>query len=166
MERRYEPDKHSRAYQWKCIMTAQLVLIIVLVLTLADLVLLLCNAPTFFPLSVTVCFYLTMFCRLLDLGAIGANTAIALVISAVVLAAYVVCIVLSRRKHGFLTAAAVLFGVDTSLLIGLALWGFYQASFCLIDLALHIFVLWQVFRGVLAARRLRYLPQESGETEE
>lgn len=158
MSRSSAPDKRSREYQYRCIVTAQLILIVVLVLTVADIIMLLCNASTYFPLTVSSCFYLALFCRLLDGGAFAGNTIGALCICAVLLAAYIVCIVLTRRRFGWLTVAAVLYSVDAIVLIGLVISGFWQASFCIVDLLLHAFVVWQIFRGVLAAKRLRSSP--------
>ena len=115
-------DKNSREYLENKMKSARHSLLLVIIFTIVNLVLLLADGNTYFLFSASVPFYLTVFGMGMDAEmGISVFTTTALVISAVILAAYLLCWIFSKRKVGWYTVALVLFIIDTALLVLMAL---------------------------------------------
>ena len=132
-------------------------LLLMLALTLVNMVLLAVNADISFPFSA---FFPQA--ALLFGGAVaeelGENLfliiGIALGVAALML--YLLCWLLSKKHPGWLTAACILFILDTLVLAWFCVQGF-SASF-IVDILFHAWVLYYLVRGMIGVVRLRRLP--------
>ena len=87
---------------------------------------------------------------------------IALAVAVVILMLYVVCWLFSKDNgFGWMTFALVLFGIDSLALI--AFNGF--SSVMIFDILFHIWVMFYLVNGVIAAKKLKNLPLEQEDTE-
>lgn len=81
---------------------------------------------------------------------------ITLVISAAILALYVICFFFSKKKPVFLTIGLVIFAIDTLVMVL-----YYGISADMImDAIFHAWVLWILFSGVKANSELKKIPDE------
>lgn len=143
-------DKNSPEYLAKQIASGRHSLLLILIFTLVNLVQLLLDSNSYFLFSASVPYYLTAFCKGMDMGlgvdGIGTFTIIALVVSLVILGIYLLCWLLSKKRMGWLVAAMVLFILDTVCLIAVAaLMGFLGDS--VLDLVFHV---WAVVSMAMA----------------
>lgn len=112
-----------------------------------------------------ISFSATLPCNLVALGkgmdngnvngawtVVGVYTATSLVLAAAVLAVYVVSWLLSKKHLGWLITALVLVCVDTVTLVLFAMMG--GDTSVIIDLCLHLWVIWLLIQGVSARRKL------------
>ena len=117
MQKNVNPvDKNSPEYLLKQIAGGRYSLLLILIFTVVNLVLLLVDSDRYFLFSASVPYYFTAFGIGMDSalsGGIGTFTITALVISLLILAVYLLCWILSKKRTGWLTAALVLFCVDT-----------------------------------------------------
>ena len=91
-------------------------LLMILILTVVNLLFTILDLDQYFLFSASVPYYLTMLGKGMDNGFLdgawdinGTYTITGLVISAVILAVYLLCWLMSKKKTGWLTAALVLF---------------------------------------------------------
>lgn len=68
---------------------------------------------------------------------------------------YLLCWFLSKKRSGWMIVAAVLFALDTVVLLLL-----YNLSAMIIDLAMHAWVLYYLISGSVAAVRMKKMPAE------
>ncbi len=153
-------DKNSREYLMKNIASSRINLLMVIVFTVVNIILLLTEADTYFLFSASVPYYLTLFGLIFDMGegfalVIGTYTITALVISAVILAMYLVCWLLSKKNKVWFIVATVLFAVDTLALVVLSL---DELSASIIDLVFHGWVMVSLIQAVISSKKLAALP--------
>lgn len=160
-----KPDKNSREYQEQQISNGRGSVLVILLFSVFNLALLLLDTGRYFLFSTSVPYYLTWFGKILDNGTddgsgaiIGAYTITALVISLVILAVYLAVWLLSKKRHGWLTAGAVLFTLDTVALVVFAFCLLDNPASCLYDIVIHVIAVWQLFHASHAARKLKSLP--------
>ena len=79
-------------------------------------------------------------------------TITALVISLLILAVYLLCWILSKKRTGWLTAALVLFCVDT---VGLLFLSYIFETSNLLDFLLHAWAIYSLANGVYCAGKLK-----------
>ena len=160
-------DKTSPEYLLKQVAGARSSLLVVLIFTVVNLAMLLLDSGRYFLFSASVPYYLTAFGMGMDIGlgvdGIGTFTMVALVISAVILALYLVCWLLSKKRAGWLVVALVAFALDT-----LALLGFSMALEILtenvMDFVFHGWVIVELIQAISANGKLKKLPpQEPGQ---
>ena len=109
-------DKNSPEYWAKMIAGGRASLLLIVVLTVVNIVLLLIEADRYFVFSASIPYYLTAICMGMDsavYGGIDAYTTGALIVSVIVVGIYLLCWALGKKKPGWLTAALVLFSLDT-----------------------------------------------------
>lgn len=123
----------------------------VLLFTVVNLFLLVLDTGRYFLISLSVPYYFTLMGLVSDAtGKVGAVTTAALVISAVILGMYLLCWLKSKQRPGWLTAALVLFCLDTVGLLVLA-----QLDKSLLDLGFHGITIVYMARGIWAARKAK-----------
>jgi len=142
-------------------------LLLIFLLTIVNLVLLLLNTDRYFLFSASVPYYLTLIGMGLDNNfsplswdEIGTYTLTALVISAVILLLYFLCLLLSTKRPGWLGAALVLFVLDTLALGGFSLALYDNPMVNLMDGFLHLWAIVELFQAVRANSILKKLPPE------
>lgn len=152
-------EKGSQEYYERQVSMGRSALLVVLCLTALNLVLLIAGSSTYLLFSASVPYYLTVMARGYDLAVYGGvnhgYTWAALAISAVVLGLYLLCWFLSRKTHGWLTVGTVLFVVDTVCLALLCRFVFGGFTDSIMDFLMHGWVIYELFVGIRAARRLQ-----------
>ena len=156
-ERAQKPDKNSRGYLEGQVRYARNVVLVILLMTLINLVLLLLEYDRYFLFSASVPYYGVALAQ-----AFGVNVAPFAALAAVILAGYLVCWILGKKKSGAITAALVLFCLDTLALLALAiLVGLAgEPLAALMDLVFHVIGIIALAQGVAAAAKLKKLPPE------
>ena len=82
-----------------------------------------------------------------------------LVMAAIIITFYVLCFFLSKKKNAWLIFATVLFSIDTLALVGYAI-SYSVIAECIIDILLHAYVLYGIISAIIAAGKLKDLPDE------
>lgn len=156
MQKNVNPvDKNSPEYLLKQIAGGRYSLLLILIFTVVNLVLLLVDSDRYFLFSASVPYYFTAFGIGMDSalsGGIGTFTITALVISLLILAVYLLCWILSKKRTGWLTAALVLFCVDT---VGLLFLSYIFETSNLLDFLLHAWAIYSLANGVYCAGKLK-----------
>ena len=162
-----QKDKNSYGKLASRVAGGRYSLLLVLIFTLVNLVMVLLDTDRYFLFSASVPYYMTFYGKAMDNGFTtgawdvnGTYTMTALVVSAVILALYFLCWFLSRKKPGWMAGALALFTLDTValLLISYVLYGNILIN--LVDLLIHIWVLWELFQAVKSHKKLQTLPPE------
>ena len=163
-----DPRMQRQALQNK-LNAARMNLLAVVAFTLVNILALATNAGSYFLFSASVPYIITMMammlCGLLPPEAYEGMEGmffldkslfyVAIVISLLIVALYVVCFFLSKKKSVWLTVALVLFAIDT-----LVMFLFYGISFdMLFDIAFHGWVMWILYSGVKAEKDLKKMPK-------
>ena len=156
MQKNVNPvDKNSPEYLLKQIAGGRYSLLLILIFTVVNLVLLLVDSDRYFLFSASGPYYFTAFGIGMDSalsGGIGTFTITALVISLLILAVYLLCWILSKKRTGWLTAALVLFCVDT---VGLLFLSYIFETSNLLDFLLHAWAIYSLANGVYCAGKLK-----------
>ena len=149
--------------------SARMNLLLVLAFTAVNIILLLTGSYTYFLFSASIPYFLVDMGMLLcgkyppevyvgELAGMEflpvAVLVILTIIAVLILAAYVLCWVFSKKKVGWLMAALVLFVIDT-----VGMFVIYGISFdSIIDILFHAWVIWYLVSGIRANNALRALP--------
>lgn len=157
-------DKKSPEYLTQQIASGRGTLLGLIILTALNEGMLLINFGRYFLFSASIPYYLVWFGKILDNGTddgsgtiIARYTIIAILVSVVILGVYLLCWFLSKKRIGWLTAATVLFAVDTVLFIIFAFTVLVEPMRCLLDFLLHAVALYQMAAGVVSHGKLRKL---------
>ncbi len=153
-------DKNSREYLLRQMTSARTNLLLVIVFTVVNLVLLLTDGSTYFLFSASVPYYFTAIGMGMDMDAGGSVfTVTALVISALILVAYLLCWILSKKRIGWYIVAFVMFILDTVMLVVMA-GSLGLLSDSIVDLIFHAWVLLGLGQALVANKKLKKLPPE------
>ena len=146
---------------------ARYALLLILVFTVLNLVLLVLDAGRYFLFSASVPYYLIFLGLGLDNGfsplrwnSVGSFTVTGLIISGVILGVYLVFLLLSTKKPGFLWGALGLFVLDTLALIFFSFTLYENPSANLMDGFLHLWAIVELGKGIRANGILKKLPPE------
>lgn len=149
------------------------VLLIAAVLTVINVVLVMLDNGTEFLFSISAPYYLVMIGKGMDNNFVdgpwsvtGTYTITALVIAVVVVAVVLLCWFLGKERRGWLIAGMVLFIVDTLALIYFALIYLENPASCVIDLCIHLWIIYLLSRAVVCSRKLKELEETEIQTEE
>ena len=148
-------DKNSPQYLTSKVASARYSLLLILIFTAVNLVMLLLDSGYYFLFSASVPYYLTGICFVFDGGSLGTFTVIALVLSLVILGAYLLCWLLSKKKTGWFIVALVMFIVDTLGLIGFCVLA--EDFSGIVDFVFHAWVIWSLVGGISAGSKLKQL---------
>ena len=136
-------------------------LLLMIVFTVLNIALLFTGSDMMMLFSATVPYYVAI------LGWASGDQAfliVNLVIAAICLMVYLLCWLFSKKHYGWMIAALVLFVLDTLALVGVYLLiGDFSG---IMDLLIHIWVLYYLFVGVKFGRQLKTLPEEVVEEEQ
>ena len=83
-----------------------------------------------------------------------------LVLAVVIMVGYLICWLLAKKKSGAITAALVLFCLDTLALLGIAFGVMESPLVNLLDLVFHVIGIIALAQGVAAGAKLKNLPPE------
>ncbi len=167
MTKRIEkPEKDSKAYLEAKVKTGRGGLLMVLIFTVVNVAFLLLDMNTYFLFSAAVPYYLTVLGLIFDSslfgewGSIDVFTLTALGISLVILGAFFLCWLLSKKRLGWLIAALVLFVVDTICLAGFTWLLMENPLENLVDFLFHFWVIWELIQAVRAWKKGNALTPE------
>ncbi len=150
-----KPDKNSRAYLEGQVRYARNMVLIILLMTLINLVFLLLEYDRYFLFSASVPYYGVALARIFEL-----DMTLPLVLAVVIMAGYLICWLLAKKKSGAITAALVLFCLDTLALLGIAFGVMESPLVNLLDLVFHVIGIIALAQGVAAGAKLKNLPPE------
>lgn len=159
-------DKNSRKFLERKISTGRSSLLLIIVLTVVNFGFLLADSGTYFLFSASVPYYLTLFMKGVENNFVmgswenGPITMICVAISVVVLVVYLLCWIFSKKGSGWMTAAMVLFIVDTVGLVVISFGLLEDPWSNIIDFVLHIWAVAELIMASNAARKLKTMPQE------
>lgn len=159
-----KPDKHSPEYLAAKAKSGRHSLLLIIIFTIINLVMILADQGTYFLFSASVPYYVTLLLKALENGfssgtwVNGPATIGALVFSFVVLTVYFLCWLLSDKHRGWLTAALVLFIIDTCAMMVFC-WLLYDNPLPnVVDLIFHIWAITELFQAVRARKKLQNMP--------
>lgn len=161
-----KPEKGSKEYLESKVKAGRYSLLMVLIFTVVNVAFLLLDMNTYFLFSAAVPYYLTAFGMAFDSslsgqwGSIDSFTLTALGISLVILGIFFLCWLFSKRGHGWLIAALVLFAVDTICLAGFTWLLMDNPLENLVDFLFHFWVIWELIQAVRAGKKRNALPPE------
>lgn len=159
-------DKNSREYQENLYKGSRHNLLLVLIFTVVNLLSLVAGGSSYWLFSASIPYYLTAFGMGFDaavenslMPVVGTFTVTALVISAVILAVYLVCWILSKKHVGLLVTALVMFALDTLAMLGLIFLLQLSIAENLLDIVFHVWVIISLARGLAAHGKLKNMPE-------
>lgn len=158
MDIRTENVAHSNAAKYK---NARILLLAVLIFSLINALMILGDSYFLFSSYLTTLIEgvgISLFIEF-EYNAIFLVLTIVLVI--ISLLPYLFCFIFSKKHHGWLIAALVLFSIDTAILIFDAIGSISEGNASLIlDLAIHVYVLVSLAIGVVAGIKLKNETEE------
>lgn len=130
----------------------------VVLLSLVNVVLMVLDAGVSFLFSAVMPQVAINYGWYLDAWLGGSTYAIiAYAISALWIGAFALCYYLSKKHPGCMTAALVLFCLDCLVLVYWIYLGFMMED--VLDIVFHVWILYYLIRGVVAARKRKTLPE-------
>jgi len=132
--------------------TARSNLLLVVAFSAINVILRLVSADTYFLFSASAPLALLDIAVIIDIPAV---TAVAAVLAFVVIGLYLLCWALSKKHRGWLVVALVLFVLDTLVLLAL-----YDVVAMIIDLLIHVWVLYYLITGTVAVSKMKNMSPE------
>ena len=132
--------------------TARSNLLLVVAFTAVNVILRLVSADMYFLFSASTPM---AFLDIITLMEATELLPIAVAWAFIIIGFYLLCWFLSKKRTGWMIVAAVLFAVDTVVLLLL-----YNLSAMIIDLAMHAWVLYYLISGSVSAVRMKKMPAE------
>ena len=147
-------DKNSREYLLRQVNNGRYSLLLIVIFTVLNLVLTILDTGRYFLFSASVPYYLVFLGMAIENGFVygawnvkGTLTYTGLVIALVIVAVYLLCWILSKKRAGWLTAALVL------------VFSLYDdPASQLVDLLLHVWAIVELIQAVRGSKKLRELP--------
>ena len=139
--------------------SARLDLLIIIIFTVLNIVMLFTGSETMMLFSATIPYYTVAIAYFANLQYGGLEWFVtgSLILAFVILAVYLLCWFFSKKRFGWLTAALVLFCIDTVAMVLLYL---SEPVSGLMDYLIHGVVIWYLFMGVKAGKQLKAMPEE------
>ena len=165
-------DKNSREYLLRQVANGRYSLLLIVILTVVNLIMTILDTNTYFLFSASVPYYLVFVGMGIENGFVdgawnvkGTLTYTGLVIALVIVAVYLLCWLLSKKRAGWLTVALVLFIVDTVALVVITFALYDSPMGKLVDFLLHIWTIVELIQAVRGSKKLKALPP-AGRTQE
>lgn len=160
-----QADKNSREYLLRQVANGRYSLLLIVILTVVNLIMTILDTNTYFLFSASVPYYLVFVGMGIENGFVdgawnvkGTLTYTGLVIALVIVAVYLLCWLLSKKRAGWLTAALVLFIIDTVALVVITFALYDSPMGKLVDFLLHIWAIVELVLAVRGSRKLKELP--------
>ena len=136
-------DKNSREYLLRQVANGRYSLLLIVILTVVNLIMTILDTNTYFLFSASVPYYLVFVGMGIENGFV---------------AVYLLCWLLSKKRAGWLTAALVLFIIDTVALVVITFALYDSPVGKLVDFLLHIWAIVELVQGVRGSKKLKALP--------
>lgn len=150
-----QKPKNKKEFALQQLNIARSNLLLMIILTVVNIVLLAVGANTMLLFSTTVPYYVAAFGIWSE---VSQFMAVCLAISAVILVLYLICWMLSKKHYGWMVAALVFFILDSIAMICLYIWA--EDFSGILDLVIHIWVLYYLIIGVRNGYKLKNIPPE------
>ncbi|MBQ8837206.1 MAG: hypothetical protein IJ002_06850 [Clostridia bacterium] len=143
-------------------------LLAVIVFTAINIIMYFLGSQTMFLFSASVPYFAAIYADIFREVELQGLFIACIVIAVIIIAAYLLCWIFSKKHCGWLVAALVMFAVDTVVLAFL----YFSAGEMsgVMDVLFHVWVLYYLITGVSAGLKLKKLPEETptieGEYEE
>ena len=143
----------------KRVRTAKTTILLVAVLTIANIVLIVIESDMVFTFSAFIPqFVITIFAGIAAEQGISSLVYIGIAIALLMALIYLALWLGAKKKDGFIIAALVFFGLDTAVLL-LGLVSYFDKSY-IIDVVFHAWVIYDLILGVSAYSKLKKMPVE------
>lgn len=159
-----KPDKNSPEYLAAKAKSGRHSLLLIIIFTIINLVMILADSGTYFLFSASVPYYVTLLLKAIENGfsdgawVNGPATIAALVFSFIVLTLYFLCWLLSDKHRGWLTAALVMFVVDTAAMLVFTMLLYDNPMSNVVDLIFHVWAIVELFQAARARKKLQNMP--------
>lgn len=130
-------------------------LLLMIILTVVNIILLATGADTMLLFSATVPYYAVAFGIISEISQL---IVAGLLVAAVILVLYLLCWIFSKKHYGWMIAALVFFILDSIAMIGLYILA--EDFSGILDLVIHIWVLYYLIIGVRYGYKLKNIPPE------
>ena len=143
-------------------LTARIVLMVMIVLSFINLILIIIGSGLQFTVSASFPYFAVMGGAILDANSY-LNTQLGFILGCVAsviwIGLFVLCFVFSKKKLGFMIAAAALFAADCLFMIPNFVFYIWildgEVTSSVIEVLFHIWILWSLIAGCLAGRKLK-----------
>ncbi|MBQ6717944.1 MAG: hypothetical protein IJN22_03505 [Clostridia bacterium] len=150
-----QKPRNKKEFALQQVKIARSNLLLMIILTVVNIVLLAVGADTMLLFSATVPYYVAAFGIFSEISQL---IVAGLAIAAVILVLYLICWIFSKKHYGWMIAALVLFILDSIAMIGLYIWA--EDFSGILDLVIHIWVLYYLIIGVRFGYKLKNIPPE------
>ncbi len=147
--------KNKKEFALQQVKMARSNLLLMIALTVVNIILLATGADTMLLFSATVPYYVAAFGIFSEISQL---IVAGLVIAAVILVLYLLCWIFSKKHYGWMIAALVFFILDSIAMIGLYILA--EDFSGILDLVIHIWVLYYLIIGVRYGYKLKNIPPE------
>lgn len=130
-------------------------LLLMVILTVVNIVLFFTGAETMMLFSATIPYYAVAFGYYFPPSGLATGL---FVLAGILVLAYFLCWLLSKKNYVWMIVALVLFVVDTVALAALYIWTKDFSG--ILDALIHIWVLYYLIVGVSSGAKMRNLPEE------
>ena len=150
--------------------SARINLLLMIVLTAINAAIYFTDVNISFLFSASVPIYSLLYGYLFESYGVSGALTVGIAVAVVTLALYLLCWFLSKKKRGWMTAALVLFVIDCAAL-GFVMWDLIPANSdlnvgtFLVEILFHIWILVTLILGVVAAAKLKKLPEQTPQSE-
>lgn len=148
------PERGSPAYLRQQYSIGRGNLLAAILFTIFNLVLLFTGSGQYFLFSIAAPYYGVLLGQALGFG----NEMLA--VATVLLAAYFLCWLLSKKRSGVIAIALILFILDCAALVGIMVLGELYASMTL-DILFHVWVVYYLIQAMRCGAKLRAMGNES-----
>ena len=144
---------------------ARYMLLGTVIATVINLALLLAGSEMYIVYSAAIAYYLGWFGFLFDGGIPGQMTAVGLALAAAVLIGYLIAWYLASDRPVWLKIGLGMVALDAILLLALVIWMGSGIMAFFWELALHGAVIYEIYLGITAQKKLSGLPQQAAAEE-
>jgi hypothetical protein len=135
--------------------TSRMNLLLMMVLTVVNVVLFFTGSDSMMLFSASIPYFAVIFGATIE---IPSMSMICYAIAALTILGYLIFWLLSKKRYGWLIPALVLFIMDTLAMGGMYIW---FADFSgILDILMHVWVLYYLFVGISSGKKLKNLPAE------
>lgn len=151
----YQNNMSHREVQEQKYKAARANLLMAIIFTILNIVMYMVGSETMLLFSISIPYFVVVLSSLFGIQSL---LAAGCVVAFVIVAAYFVCWLMSKKHYGWLIGALVLFGVDILAMVGLYVLAGEISG--ILDVVFHCWVLYYLILGVSAGSKLKTMPVE------
>ena len=167
MDRQTSAENRTRIRLRQRIVVSRMTILVITAVTLLNLLLLLVKVNYHFHLSAAIPYYMNWLgLKLSDYSDVTGFRVFAAFLTIGVFVFYVACWLFSSQKPVWLSAALVMYAIDTVMLIVLSFTVIKRPGACIFEILAHLLCLWILWNGVASGKRLRKMARRRKVAEE